>query len=138
MRQHRLTTLLALLLLAPLAAAQTYVGTMQVNDYTRKDVEVRLGASPQGQTVLQMLNVKFARMMPVKVDVDIPGVSLGNGRLAGDNIVPTSKGKPYEKYLVTRLDGSADSEKITFRCLMGDKQIKFSGRRAKKNNAKNQ
>lgn len=129
---------LLLLLLGLAAAAQSYIGTMEIDGYTRKNVDVRLARTQQGTIVLYMYNVKFARLMPVKVDMEIPGLTLDDGRLQGNGIVPTSKGKPYEKYRITRFNGTADTEKITFSCFLGDKQMKFSGLRAKKNNTKNQ
>jgi hypothetical protein len=129
---------LLLLILGVAAASQNYVGTMEIDGYTRKDVDVRLARTQQGTVVLYMYNVKFARMMPVKVDMEIPGLTLAEGRLRGNGIIPTSKGKPYEKYRVGRFDGSADGEKIVFTCFLGDKQMKYTGRRAKKNNARNQ
>lgn len=129
---------LLLLLLGLAAAAQNYIGTMEIDGYTRKNVDIRLARTQQGTIVLYMYNVKFARLMPVKVDMEIPGLTLADGRLQGNDIVPTSKGKPYDKYRVTRFNGTADTEKITFSCFLGDKQMKFSGLRAKKNNTKNQ
>lgn len=129
---------LLLLLLGLAAAAQSYIGTMEIDGYTRKNVDVRLARTQQGTIVLYMYNVKFARLMPVKVDMEIPGLTLDDGRLQGNGIVPTSKGKPYEKYRITRFNGTADTEKITFSCFLGDKEMKFSGLRAKKNNTKNQ
>lgn len=129
---------LLLLLLGLAAAAQNYIGTMEIDGYTRKNVDVRLARTQQGTIVLYMYNVKFARLMPVKVDMEIPGLTLADGRLQGNDIVPTSKGKPYDKYRVTRFNGTADTEKITFSCFLGDKQMKFSGLRAKKNNTKKQ
>lgn len=129
---------LLLLLLGLAATAQNYIGTMEIDGYTRKNVDVRLARTQQGTIVLYMYNVKFARLMPVKVDMEIPGLTLADGRLQGNGIVPTSKGKPYDKYRVTRFNGTADTEKITFSCFLGDKQMKFSGLRAKKNNTKKQ
>lgn len=129
---------LLLLLLGLAVTAQSYVGTMEIDGYTRKNVDVRLARTQQGTIVLYMYNVKFARLMPVKVDMEIPGLTLADGRLQGNGIVPTSKGKPYDKYRVTRFNGTADTEKITFSCFLGDKQMKYSGLRVKKNNTKNQ
>lgn len=138
MKIKKIILTLTLLFLTLAATAQSYVGTMEIDGYTRKKVDVRLARTQQGTIVLYMYNVKFARLMPVKVDMEIPGLTLADGRLQGNGIVPTSKGKPYDKYRVTRFNGTADTEKITFSCFLGDKQMKFSGLRAKKNNTKNQ
>lgn len=138
MKIKKIILTLTLLFLTLAATAQSYVGTMEIDGYTRKNVDIRLARTQQGTIVLYMYNVKFARLMPVKVDMEIPGLTLADGRLQGNGIVPTSKGKPYEKYRITRFNGTADTEKIAFTCLIGDKQMKFSGLRAKKNKAKNQ
>lgn len=138
MKIKKIILTLTLLFLTLAATAQSYVGTMEIDGYTRKNVDIRLARTQQGSIVLYMYNVKFARLMPVKVDMEIPGLTLADGRLQGNGIVPTSKGKPYEKYRITRFNGTADTEKIAFTCLIGDKQMKFSGLRAKKNEAKNQ
>lgn len=138
MKIKKIILTLTLLFLTLAATAQSYIGTMEIDGYTRKNVDIRLARTQQGTIVLYMYNVKFARLMPVKVDMEIPGLTLADGRLQGNGIVPTSKGKPYDKYRVTRFNGTADTEKITFSCFLGDKQMKFSGLRAKKNNTKNQ
>ena len=138
MKIKKIILTLTLLFLGLAATAQSYIGTMEIDGYTRKNVDVRLARTQQGTIVLYMYNVKFARLMPVKVDMEIPGLTLADGRLQGNGIVPTSKGKPYDKYRVTRFNGTADTEKNTFSCFLGDKQMKFSGLRAKKNNTKNQ
>ena len=138
MKIKKIILTLTLLFLGLAATAQSYIGTMEIDGYTRKNVDVRLARTQQGTIVLYMYNVKFARLMPVKVDMEIPGLTLADGRLQGNGIVPTSKGKPYDKYRVTRFDGTADTEKITFSCFLGDKQMKYSGLRVKKNNTKNQ
>ena len=138
MKIKKIILTLALLFLTLAATAQSYVGTMEIDGYTRNNVDIRLARTQQGTIVLYMYNVKFARLMPVKVDMEIPGLTLADGHLQGNGIVPTSNGKPYDKYRVTRFNGTADTEKITFSCFLGDKQMKFSGLRAKKNNTKNQ
>ena len=131
MNAKKIIQTLTMALMAMVATAQSYVGTMEVNGYTRKEVVVQLAKTKQGELVLKMFNVKFARLMPVKVDVDIPGITLNGSRLQGNNIIPSSKGKPYERYRVTKLDGKADSQQISFTCMMGDKPVKFSGKRKK-------
>lgn len=131
MNAKKIILTLTMALMAMVATAQSYVGTMEVNGYTLKEVVVQLAKTQQGELVLKMFNVKFARLMPVKVDVDIPGITLNGSRLQGNNIIPSSKGKPYERYRVTKLDGKADSQQISFTCMMGDKPVKFSGKRKK-------
>ena len=124
-------TLLLLLLLAfgLVATAQTYVGTMTVDGYKREEVKVTLRKTEKEGIVLTMYRVKFARLMPVKIDFDIPQMKLENGRLTADGVVPLSKGKRYEKYTIHRLTGTADSKELSFSCTMGDKPFSFKGKR---------
>lgn len=111
MKIKKIILTLTLLFLTLAATAQSYVGTMEIDGYTRNNVDIRLARTQQGTIVLYMYNVKFARLMPVKVDMETPGLTLANGRLQGNGIVPTTKGKPYEKYRITRFNGTADTEK---------------------------
>lgn len=110
-------------------SAQTYVGTMTVDGYTRENVKVTLKKSEKEGIVLTMYKVKFARMMPVKIDFDIPQMKLEGSRLTADGVVPVSKGKRYEKYTIRRLNGTADDKAIAFTCMMGDKPFAFKGKR---------
>lgn len=121
--------LLCLLVLGLCAGAQTYVGAMTVDGYTRKDVKVTLKKTEKEGIVLTMYKVKFARMMPVKIDFDIPQMKLEDNCLTADGVVPVSKGKRYEKYTIHRLNGTADSKQISFTCTMGDKPFSFKGKR---------
>ena len=121
--------LLCLLAFGFYAGAQTYVGTMTVDGYTRENVKVTLKKTEKEGLVLTMYKVKFARMMPVKIDFDIPQLKLEGSQLTADGVVPVSKGKRYEKYTIHRLSGTADSKEISFNCLMGDKTFSFKGKR---------
>ena len=121
--------LLYLLALGLYSGAQTYVGTMTVDGYKRENVKVTLKKTEKEGIVLTMYKVKFARMMPVKIDFDIPQMKLEGSRLTADGVVPVSKGKRYEKYTIHRLSGTADSKQISFTCTMGDKPFSFKGRR---------
>ena len=110
-------------------SAQTYVGTMTVDGYSREKVKVTLKKTDKDGVVLTMYKVKFARLMPVKIDFDIPQMQLENGRLTADGVVPVSKGKRYEKYTIYRLSGTADGKQISFTCKMGNKPFSFKGQR---------
>ena len=120
-----------LVCLALCASAQTYVGTMTTGSYTQKNVEVRLAQSPLGEVAMDIKHVKFARLMPVHVDVNIPSLKLEGKSLKGNNIVPTTKGKRQEKRRVKQLSGTADAERLAFTCTMGDKPVSFKGNRRK-------
>lgn len=129
MKQIRILVLLCLMAFGFSAGAQTYVGTMTVDGYTRKEVKVTLKKTEKEGIVLTMYRVKFARLMPVKIDFDIPRIRLEEGHLRADGVVPVSDGKRYEKYTIRNLDGTADSKQISFTCKMGDKPFSFTGKR---------
>lgn len=118
--------LLAMLAFGLAAPAQTYVGSMTTDSYTRRDVTARLQRQGDRATIL-IFNTKFARMMPVKVDVEIPEVVVDSTALRCRQVVPTSNGKPYPKYTVRNLRGTADGRSLRFSCTMGGKQVTYSG-----------
>lgn len=128
MKQILLSALCAMLLSAT-AAAQSFVGTLNTNGYERKDVTVRIAAKNERQAVLSMYNAKFSRWMPLTVDFDIWPVTLDdNQRLSANNVIPTYKGEKQEKRIVRQLSGAVTGNTLTFKCLMGDKNVSFSGK----------
>lgn len=128
MKQLLLSALCAMLLSAT-AAAQSFVGTLNTNGYERKDVTVRIAAKNERQAVLSMYNAKFSRWMPLTVDFDIWPVTLDeNQRLSANNVIPTYKGEKQEKRIVRQLSGAVTGNTLTFKCLMGDKNVSFSGK----------
>ena len=129
MKNLKILILLSLMALGFNAEAQTYVGTMMVDGYKRENVKVTLKKTEKEGIVLTMYRVKFARLMPVKIDFDIPRLKLEGGRLTADGVVPVSDGKRYEKYTIRNFDGTADSKQISFSCKMGDKPFSFTGQR---------
>ena len=124
-----LLSVLCAMLLSATAAAQSYVGTLNTNGYERKDVTVRIAAKNERQAVLSMYNAKFSRWMPLTVDFDIYPVTLDeNQRLSANNVIPTYKGEKQEKRIVRQLSGAVTGNTLTFKCLMGDKNVSFSGK----------
>ena len=132
MKKTIFATVLAILLSA-MATAQTFVGTLTTNGYNKNDVTVKITAKTAGQATISMYNAKFSRWMPVKVDLDITPVKIDeNQRLSANNVVPTSNGKRYENRTVHQLSGAIGGNSLTFKCLMGDKNVSFSGKRKSK------
>ncbi|MBO7541295.1 MAG: hypothetical protein J6T33_06515 [Bacteroidales bacterium] len=128
MKRLLLSALCAMLLSAT-AAAQSFVGTLNTNGYERKDVTVRIAAKNERQAVLSMYNAKFSRWMPLTVDFDIWPVTVDqNQRLSANNVIPTYKGEKQEKRIVRQLSGAVTGNTLTFKCLMGDKNVSFSGK----------
>lgn len=111
--------------------AQTYVGELTTNSYTYKNAKMEL--TEQGTTVtLLMKHVKFAKLMPVKVDVEVKGLTgnkqQGTLSIKGHNIVPLSNGKPHQKHTIYNFVGKMSPTMLTFDCLMGEKKVTFRGR----------
>jgi len=113
-------------------SATEYVGTLQMaSGYTQNDVRVSL----DGQGNLTLYRVKFARMMPVRVDVVLPNVTLRQDStttvLSGEGIIPTVNSKPKPERIATQLQGEADDRSMEFHCLLGGKGMKFKGKKMK-------
>lgn len=123
MKTHFL--IIAALLLCISVSAAEYVGSMRMaSGYTLEDVRVSI--DEQGN--LTLYRVKFARMMPVRLDVTIPQLSCDNGHLTGDSIIPLISDKPKPDRLITNLHGTADKQSIDFTCLIGGKEMHYTGK----------
>lgn len=124
MLRKLLFTMLLLSVGLPLMAAE-YVGTMQMaGGFTLKEVHVTLDA--QGN--LTMHNVKFALLMPVRVDVLIPKVKRKNDRLTCEIATPYVDDKPQPKRVVTNLLGTITPQGLSFSCQFGGKQMHYQGK----------
>lgn len=122
----RLAVLFLGLLLSMVVCAAEYIGTMQMaSGYTLEDVRVSIDE----KGCLTMYRVKFARLMPLRVDVVISPVKQENGKLSGDNIIPTVNNKPYPDKVVTKLNGAVSSNSISFSCLFGGKGMQYKGQK---------
>ena len=127
--KKKLIVLLNLLFCLSLSATE-YVGTLRMaSGYTLSDVRVSL--DEQGN--LTLYRVKFSRMMPVRVDVVLPNLTLREDStttvILGDNIIPTMNGKPKPERIATQLQGHADGSSIEFHCLLGGKGMQFQGKK---------
>lgn len=121
---RKLLILLLLWLTLPMMAAE-YIGTMQMaGGFTLKEVHVTLDA--QGN--LTMHNVKFALLMPVRVDVLIPKVKRKNDRLTCEIATPYVDDKPQHKRVVTNLHGTITPQVLSFSCQFGGKQMHYQGK----------
>ncbi len=106
--------------------AAEYVGTMQMaSGYTLNNVRVSIDEKGN----LTMYRVKFALLMPLRVDVVIPQVKQDVEKLSGDNIIPTVSSKPYPDKIVTKLNGTVNSSSISFSCLFGGKGMEYKGQK---------
>ena len=114
------------LLLSMVVCATEYIGTMQMSSgYTLNNVRVSIDEKGN----LTMYRVKFALLMPLRVDVVIPQVKQDGEKLSGDNIIPTVSSKPYPDKIVTKLSGTINSNSISFSCLFGGKGMEYKGQK---------
>lgn len=108
--------------------AQTFTGTMKTGNYTRNDVTAHLQASERPNTVsITLYSVNFAWLMPVTIDVTIEPILKDGNSLTTDSIVPSNKGKRYEKYLIRNFVGNIENKSLHFSCQMGKKHLIYNG-----------
>ena len=128
----KLATLAALLLaLWQAAAAQEFVGTMTYGDYTMENIRATL-VQRNGRAELTMYRVKFSRMMPVKLDVTISDIEVHGDSLYAARVIPTVKGKPYDKWPVTQLQGRLGRTEAYGTAMMNGKRFSYKGKRQAK------
>lgn len=100
--------------------------------FTKENVRTKVVVVNDEQMDIYMFDVKFATLMPVTIDMLISGV--GYTRTAneihfyGDNIIPTAGNKPYEKYIVTNLQGYISSDSICLSNNYGDTPSVYAGK----------
>lgn len=114
-----------------------YLGTVKVSEpeFVQENVKVLIERdSVTGAQNIVMYKVRFSERMPVFIDMVIPAVDITkSGYISGDSIVPMLKsGAPYEKYIVTDLEGYVDKTKepatLSFSLNFGQYPTQFSGK----------
>lgn len=101
-----------------------YVGTMRMESgYTLENVRVKVDSDG----TITLYRVKFARMMPVRVDVVIPNVRYQDQLLCAEQSIPMVDDKQHPDRMITALRGTADDRAIDFRCLFGGKEMHYQG-----------
>ena len=108
--------------------AADYTGTLQMSGgYTLENVRVTIDE----QSTLILHRVKFARLMPVRVDVVIQHIKrqaeTSSTVINADNIVPLVDDKPYPNRLIRDLRGHIEGDFFFFRCKMGGKEMCYKG-----------
>lgn len=132
----RVITLLFALMLGMALQAQTFVGNMSIATFQQKNITCTLKVDAQGRGTLVMQRVKFAKMMPVRVDMSIAGLTVkkdrdGNLTLTGTDIVPTAGEKSYPKKTVTNFHGTLRGGTLTANFTMSEKKVTFTGKQKK-------
>lgn len=93
-------------------------GTLLIptSGFTKEDLHTEVVLVDNEKLDIYMYDVKFAAAMPVTIDMVISGVPyVQHGSLItfyGDSIVPYAGNKPYEKYMVTKLEGSITTDSM--------------------------
>lgn len=96
---------------------ETYTGTLtvtllsdQTQSYTYENKEFRIDNPADGTLTLWMIETQFVPAMP-QLTMEVPGISYsrqvaGTTLLTGDEIIPLMGGTPYERYVITGLNGA--------------------------------
>jgi len=132
----KIITLLFALVLGLALQAQNFVGNMSIASFNQKNITCVLKVDAQGNGTLVMQKVKFAKMMPVRVNMSIAGLTVkkdknGNLVLAGNNIVPTAGDKSYPKKTITNFHGTVQGGTLSVNFIMSEKKVTFTGKQKK-------
>ena len=115
------------------SAGVPYMGQLQVERPFFEDDSVRVTFFRLNDVLGQivMYNVTFSARMQRLSDMTIDSISVAATgdilALTGENIVPTSGGNPFSKYIITNLRGTVtqDSLKVSMTC--GGMPLSFRG-----------
>ena len=109
--------------------------TVTSSGFTKENIRTKIVLIDDATLDLYMYDVKFATMMPVTIDMLISGVSYTKQgqtiRFYGDSIVPTAGNKPYEKYIITDLEGYVTADSICLSNNYGETPSIYQGARKK-------
>lgn len=104
-------------------------GTMFYKEDVEVDYELR-----DGKLNFVMYKVKFAKGMPITLDMVVEGVDYTeapDGRLilSGDGLVPYALGGPFEKYTITELNGDITDSSMSLEFMCGEYPVTYDGER---------
>lgn len=109
------------------------IGTLHIpsSGFTKENLRTKVVLVDREKLDIYMFDVKFATLMPVTIDMVISGVPyVQNGSFIsfyGDSIVPYAGNKPYEKYVVTELEGSITADSMFISNNYGDTPSIYKG-----------
>ena len=67
---------------------------------------------------IKLYGINFSSKMPVTIDMVIPGAkytrTIGKITITGENIAPTMGGNPFERYMITGLNGYISADSLVF------------------------
>ena len=106
--------------------------TIPSSGFTKEDVHTKIVLVDDELLDIYMFDVKFAALMPVTIDMVISGVGYTKNanviRFYGDSIVPTAGNKPYDKYIVTDLEGYISADSLCLSNNYGDTPSVYAGK----------
>lgn len=112
----------------------SYLGKMQVGAGESSFVnDSAVCAYAIGEKALVLVNAKLMTGMPTLDTIRVDGVSFTDKTAAdvifsGENIVPTWKGRPFEQYTLTSLQGYVKNDSLIFSCMMGQFPVNYAGK----------
>ena len=116
---------------------ECYIGPLSVdqNDgtfYHQSNVKATYEISAEGKLNFVMYSVKFAKGMPIKLNMNVDGVDIveedGQYTLSGNDIVPyVKKLGPFEKFTITNLTGTLTEESFSLEFLCGEYPVTYNG-----------
>ena len=116
--------------------SDTYTGTMWVapntdDAFVLTGLEVKFALSEDKTTAdIEMMQVKFAETMPIRLNMLMSGVSLtpvdNEYNVSGDNIIPTAlNGQQFPQYTITDLTGTVNANGLEFEMMCGEYPVQF-------------
>ncbi len=109
--------------------------TIPSSAFTKDNVRTKIVFTNDELLDIYMFDVKFAALMPVTIDMVINGVGYtqsGNEiHFYGDSIIPKAGNKPYNKYIITDLEGQITSDSLFINNKYGATPSVYKGKLAK-------
>lgn len=97
-------------------------------------VSVSESVNDKGKYDILMKKVKFAKAMPVRLNITIPSVEIdAEGKISGKDIVPWAMGGPFREWTISTIGGTlvrdAQGEPLTlqFDMVCGEYPVTYSG-----------
>ena len=110
----------------PEDADGVFYGDLIVDDYTDKHVGISVTRNPDSTVDIFFNNVKFATMMPVRIDITVKGVPANENEdvisFTALDIDPyvNEKTKPQSEYRFAEISGTVNGKELVLSARMAD------------------
>lgn len=85
------------------------INTVPSEEYTQDSVKAYVYVQENDVVSIELYGIGFSSRMPLTIDMSIPNIGYTRSSeritLSGDSIVPMMGDKPFERYLITNLNG---------------------------------